>query len=226
MHLLTRAHAAQYWGWRNAMSFVTCDEYLHDLLRYATHHRSNGWHIRPSFRRLYHTDDAIARTVHLVLRPHTPSLHSAWHMYWKVDTGPLLDSQHVFRLVVRFAPLDESDPLTAYIHHMQTDPWCAFARPAERFYYVHVHDWVARCAEPCEVVALLNAIQRNAPRIQSEHARRSHECALFAHLESTLGSLDHDTPRRLYVQRTMDRLESGWRDFTTECAGVNGARLI
>jgi hypothetical protein len=212
MHLLTRAHAARCWGWHNAMSFVACDEYLHDLLRYAAHHRSNGWHLLPCFRRLFRAQDALARTLQLVLRPRAPSLytaHSAWHMCWKVDTGPLVDSQYAFRLAVRFAPHSESDPLTAFVHHMQTDPYCAFARPAERFYYVHVHDWVARCAEPCEVVALLNAIQRSAKRIQSEHARRSHEYELYAHLESIL---DSDAPRRQYVRRFMERIVRRWEE--------------
>ena len=215
MHLLTRAHAARCWGWRDAMSFVACDEYLHDLLRYAAHHRSNGWHLLPCFRRLFRAQDALARTLQLVLRPRAPSLytaHSAWHMCWKVDTGPLVDSQYAFRLAVRFAPLDhdESNPLTAFVHHMQTDPYCAFARPAERFYYVHVHDWVARCAEPCEVVALLNAIQRSAKRIQSEHARRTDSYTLYAHLEDVLLRTNHDAPRRRYVQRTMEEIAKGW----------------
>jgi hypothetical protein len=58
-------------------------------------------------------------------------------------------------------------------------------------------------------VALLNAIQRSAKRIQSEHARRSHEYELYAHLESIL---DSDAPRRQYVRRFMERIVRRWEE--------------
>jgi hypothetical protein len=223
MHLLTRSYAAEYWGWRNGMSFVNreCDEYFRDLIRYATqYHKSNGWHILPCFRRLFRAEHTSIHEdiVQLVLRPNMPRLynaHSAWHLHRKADLEPpaCVDSQYMFRLVVKFKqpPIESNDlPVTAFIHHMQTDPCCAFVRPDERFYYVHVHDWIARCSDPSEVVALLNAIQHNVLFLMSEHRRRLQGYMLYPYLENVLLKTNHDAPRRRYLQRTMEEIAKGW----------------
>lgn len=229
MFLHTRSHAAECWGWRNGMQFVNreCDDAFRELLQYITNHNSegsSGWRLLPCFRRLFREPDAAHEDMmQLILPPDMPDIynkHTAWLLCGDPFAQPhvCIDTQFMFRMIVQFTPDhtegDPSLPLSATIQHVQTDPACRFTRPAERYYYIHIHGWIARCAEPAEVVALLDAIQRNAGTIRHERDRRADVYALYAHFESMQRKkwLDNDIPRKQYVQRTMQRLLDGWED--------------
>jgi len=200
------------------------EEYFRELICYAAAHNSkrNSWQLYPCVRRMFRERDAHHQdTVQLVMQSNMPdpyTAHTAWHICRTTNVQPreLVDSQHMFRLVVKFTPAhtEVQSPLMAFIYHMQTDPDCRFTRPLERFYYIYVHDWMARCETPAEVVRLLDAIQRNAPSIIDEHDRRSDAYMLYIHWDAMLRKkwLENDAPRKQYVLRAMQRLSQGWGD--------------
>ena len=65
-------------------------------------------------------------------------------------------------------------------------------------YYVEVFDRIARCAEPRECVALLDALDVDA--IERAYYARIESYALLRHLQN---SRCNDAPRREYIQRRM-----------------------
>jgi hypothetical protein len=71
------------------------------------------------------------------------------------------------------------------------------------FYYLTTHEWVARCSDPRECVALLDSIDPDA--LFDDFVFRCLQNLFFRHLE---GLLCHDDPpRKAYIQRKMDDIE-------------------
>ena len=214
MLLFSRATAARRWGWRDRMRFVDheCDERLRELLMYVSRKAARGWALYPFFRQVCGREGGGLDVQELRMLEKDGRLidrHVAWHIdSTTLAQPPVVHRRFMYRLMARF-PRDEEDEisLVAFIYHMGPDPYCHKSTEPP-FYYIHVHDWIARCACTREVVALLDAVQRNAHAIRRAQWRRVDACRLHDHLRAVL-ERGADGVRKAYVERRLRELDDG-----------------
>lgn len=114
----------------------------------------------------------------------------------------------MYMLTVRFFENEDrghDQILSACIYHMRPDSLSYTVNDSIVYYYVHVYDWISRCVDLREVVALLNAIQNNFASIQLAQNRRRDVYRLLDHYDAILDKVP-DTVRRRYVEHSIDRL--------------------
>ena len=201
--MLSYALAARRWGWYDGMP-LHCrdgDDHLRELLLYAHRKRRARW----TAQAVYHPLVSDPRTGEVqdtvVARHHKPEDNHAPFSYWTwslsrdaVDGMVWVQSwQHLCCLDVVFP-----NGTGARIEYM-TDP------DGRGFYYVTAYDWIARCAEPRECVALLDAI--DAPALAADYRARVDRLTLFRHLGRI--RCHEDPPRRAYIERAMRGLARG-----------------
>jgi hypothetical protein len=225
--LLSRTLAAEEWGWREGTRLrdLDADEGLRELLLYAEGRIRRRWTITPHFKTVYEKTDAIDPSedcLEVRMLPPTILLREAtvlqndfaWHhMSVSALAVPLRRThmQWLYELTVEPTHLGRASTSPRpciYITYRLDE-----ASAGRCHYYVRLMDWIARCADPRECVALLDAIASNLPAIERDRDTRVDAYTLYAHLRKVLiRHHDHDAPRCDYIQRTMHRLlEEGQR---------------
>ena len=207
MKLISHSLAASEWGWckDTMLRNRDVDVYLQELHLYIIrHHRSDRlWITSPRFKSVYskknaidHAEDVLA--VRMQELQGIPAYHIAWRIVSVSELATPLSkfySQSLYSLCIQFSY--KHAPFASVIHLLENN---------RCFYYVKIFYWVARCADPHECVALLDAIEANINGICLEYELRMSNYELFKHYEKSL-RFTNDFVRQKYVQFAMGRLE-------------------
>ena len=194
--LLSPALAAREWGWHEGMVFINRnhEEILRELLLYLNSKKSFRWKAQPYYAllRASRRTGALESAVKLCGQFPTnqndkPFGHWVW--YFDVISQPgedliIFDRQYLCSLTVPFK--EDGSLREAKIEYMVEDGH------DKGFYYITVYDWIARCSEPCECAALLNAIEPVA--LYENWIYRIREYSFFRYLEHI--PCHNDPPRR------------------------------
>jgi hypothetical protein len=206
LRLLSRALAAQEWGWHEGLRLV--DRGHEDILRelLLCLHMKRRWRAAvPVYRRLMADQQTgvLENTVELRTIPfdtHSkPWGHNTWYRHRiSQPNSEAVDPNHLCAVQIPFSqpPFGQDE----YVEACQIE---YMVEGGVGFYYVTMHDWTTRCSEPSECVALLDAIDPTA--LNDDYAVRFRKNVHFRHLERCL--CHDDPPRKAYIQRTMDDLE-------------------
>ena len=197
--MLARARAAREWGFYEGKLLRDggAEEALTELLLYIGSHRQRkGWVAlaasRPVFRKLnaIDPDEEILQVQAWdeAGQRHTRLGHD---LPWAIVSVSTLAVPHelthckcIFAVGVRF----HAESVVAMIKH-RVDDGCPH-------YYVEVYDWIARCSELSECVALLDTIEPD--RLMRDHEAR----LLVEYWRACLGLTQLcDWPRRAYILR-------------------------
>jgi len=205
--LLSKALAAQEWGWYEGLRLIDRghDEVLRELLLYMNS-RKRKWSVSPVYR-LQMADrrtGCLENTVKVCrLAPDRGTKPFGYNVWWlsRADRfeSVVMEPDCLCAVRVYFKSSDVLQ-LVQYIQiEYMAEEGCT------GFYYITVHDWIVRCSEPCECVALLDAIDPFA--LYDDFVFRIRKYYYFRHLEALL--CHNDPPRRAYIQSKMDELERG-----------------
>ena len=201
MLLMSRELAAQEWGWYEGMRLIDRghEDLLRELLLYLQSKRR--WErAEPVYRKL-NADPETGQpenTVELRQMKFVPGKrpwgHNTWYHY---GIGhPNSRTCNPAHLCAVRIPFGEGRIHYGRIEYMVEEGGGA------GFYYLTAHEWVARCSDPSECVALLDSLDPNA--LFDDFVFRCHQYTRFRHLE---GCLCHDdAPRKAYIALKMEEV--------------------
>ena len=211
--LLSRALAAHEWGWYEGLHLVDRghEDALRELLLYL--HSKRRWRTAEPVYRQLKADPQTGQpenTVQLRARTFVPGTrpwgYSAWYMYGMDD--PNSRTVNLNHLCAVRVPFSEDNCLQyGRIEYMVEEGG------GLGFYYLTVHDWMARCSDPRECVALLDSLDPTA--LFDDFVSRCQQNAYFRHLETCL--CHDDPPRKAYIQRKMGDLERECGGYEWNC---------
>jgi hypothetical protein len=221
MRLLSRDLAAQEWGWYEGLRMVDYghDDMLRELLLHL--HSQRRWQMAtPVFRKLMVDPQTGVSENTVELRPmkFLPGTrlwgHNRWYQYG--IGNPNSRTFYPFHLCA--VRIRNPNSRTFYPFHLcavripfNKDNYVQNARfeymveegGGKGFYYLTIHEWVARCSDPSECVALLDRLDPDA--LYADFVFRCRQFAYFQHLVNCL--CHDDAPRKAYIARKMEEVE-------------------
>jgi hypothetical protein len=202
MRLMSRELAAQEWGWYEGLRMVDCghEEMLRELLLHL--HAKQRWQMAtPVFRKLKADPQTgvLENTIELRPMKFLPGTrlwgHNRWYQYGIGNPNSI--TFNPFHLCAVRIPFNKDN----YVQNARIE-YMVEEGGGIGFYYLTVHEWVARCSDPNECVALLDRLDPNA--LYADFVLR---CTQFSYFQDLVRCQCHDdTPRKAYIARKMEEV--------------------